>query len=79
MLYYEDKREKDFLKNDLKSSGLAITGDLNIVHSIADKMKYNNIETAKKGESIFLEEFNNTIQGNIRRDNNDVRGAVKIR
>ena len=80
MLYYEDKREKDFLKNDLQSAGRVFVDDLNSSESVAQKMKENNeIELAEKNNTTLMDEFYNTIQGEIRRGYDDVRGAVKIR
>ncbi len=72
-LYYENEREKSFFKRDLQEAGDQLVDELND-DSMTEK---NAVKTAQKENTTLLDAVAGTIQNDIRRLNDDVRGAVK--
>ncbi len=72
-LYYENEREKSFFKRDLQEAGEQLVDELND-DSMTEK---NAVKTAQKENTTLLDAVAGTIQNDIRRLNDDVRGAVK--
>ena len=74
-IYYENEREKSFLKNDLQQAGDQLVYELN-----DDRVSEENaIKTAQKDNTTLLDAVAGTIQNDIRRAGDDVRGAIKLR
>ena len=79
-IYYEDKREKDFLRQDIETAGFELVDDLDKPQTPAQQMSMeNSIQIANEDHTTVLDEVDNTIQGNIRRAYDDAKGALKLR
>ncbi len=74
-LYYENEREKSFMKRDLQEAGEQLVNEISN-DSMAEK---NAIKTAQENNTTLLDAVAGTIQNDIRRVQDDVRGAVKLR
>ena len=80
VLFYENKREKEFLKQDLQQESI------NFVNSLQDQTSENilmkkeaNIQAAQKYGTTILDELGNTMQGELKQAEDDVKGAVPLR
>ena len=80
VLFYESKREKEFLKQDLQE------GSINFVNTLQNKEPESvlmnqdwEMQSAQKYGITVLDEMDNTIQGDLKQVVDDVRGAVPLR
>ena len=80
VLFYESKREKEFLKQDLQE------GSINFVNALQNKEPESvlmnqdwEMQSAQKYGITVLDEMDNTIQGDLKQVVDDVRGAVPLR
>lgn len=80
VLFYESKREKEFLKQDLQE------GSINFVNTLQNKEPESvlmnqdwEMQSAQKYGITVLDEMDNTIQGDLKQVKDDVRGAIPLR
>lgn len=73
-IYYENEREKSFLKNDLELAGEKLVHQVNQLET-----EENAIRTAQKENLMIINAVAGPIQNDIRRRGDDVRGAIKLR
>ena len=80
VLFYESKREKEFLKQDLQE------GSINFVNTLQNKEAESvlmnqdwEMQAAQKYGITVLDEMDNTIQGDLKQVKDDVRGAIPLR
>ena len=80
VLFYESKREKEFLKQDLQQESI------NFVNSLQNKEPESilmnqdwEMQSAQKYGITVLDEMDNTVQGDLKRAMDDVKGAIPLR
>ena len=80
VLFYESKREKEFLKQDLQE------GSINFVNTLQNKEPESvlmnqdwEMQSAQKYGITVLDEMDNTVQGDLKRAMDDVKGAIPLR
>ena len=80
VLFYENKREKEFVKQDLEAGGITFVDSLNDNKLPSVLMKENAIvQTSQKMGTTILDQMDRTFQDDVKRVVDDVKGAVPLR
>lgn len=80
VLFYESKRERDFVKQDLEQGGIVFVNEIQSDKSSQALMREDEaLQTAQKYGTTILDQMDNTFQGDLKRAYDDVKGAVPLR
>lgn len=79
-IYYEDRKEKSFLKEDLENSLQELTKNFNHEKiSTSLGLLKSSVQVIQGQNTTILDRIDNSSQNSIRHLRDDPRGAVKLR
>ena len=79
VLFYDNNREKEFLKKDLQEGGIKFVNSMEEEAPSVLMQNDWNIKSAQKYGTTLLDEMGNTYQGDLKRAVDDVKGAIPLR